>query len=143
MFHPRKKSGRKNALPLIHHSLMRDAFFRQLELWRILEHHLMMRAAGGDHRVTILVGIGMNIHQDWTLVPQAFLQHGFYFAWFERAQAGDTIGIRQLHVIRQLPQNARRVPALVEQILPLAHHAVNAIIEHDDFHWQFSFGGND
>ena len=39
---------------------LRNAFD---ELGRIFEHHLMLRAAGGNHRVAIFVRVGMNIQQ--------------------------------------------------------------------------------
>jgi len=68
MFHPRKSSGRKNALPLINLSLMCSTLFGNLELRRILEHHLVLGAAGGNHRIAVFIGIGMNIHQHRPLV---------------------------------------------------------------------------
>src|SRR6266508_3530165 len=105
MFHPRKKSGRKNALPLIHLSLVSAAFSRELKLGRILEHHLMVRAPGGNHRVAILVRIGMNVDQDRTFVLQAMKKIQLLLTQLWSTQSADPVSIGELHEIRQLAQN--------------------------------------
>ena len=68
MFHPRRLSGRENTLTLIYLSFVSPALSRELQLRRIFKHHLMMRPARGNHRITVLKRIGVDIHQNGPFV---------------------------------------------------------------------------
>ena len=71
-------------------------FACQFKLRRIFKHHLMLRPAGGNHRIAVLVRVGMNIHQHRAFMFQAFFEHRLDFAGFERAQSDDAVGVRQV-----------------------------------------------
>src|SRR5262249_38787071 len=59
-----------------------------------------------------------------------------------RAQTRNAVRIRQLHEIRQWAEYACGITAFIEKVLPLPHHAVNTVIEQNNFDRQFPLSSN-
>src|SRR5207244_10713460 len=72
----------KNALSLFHLSLLCSAFLGSVKLGRVLQHHLMVGTTCRDHRITVLVWISFDIHQNRTFMLQTLLEHRFHLGLF-------------------------------------------------------------
>ncbi len=98
----------------------------------------MVAATGRNHRIAILIGIGRHIHDDGFIGRHRFFQDGIEIADFLDPQSHRSIGVRKLDEIRRRIQITRGVAPFVEQILPLADHAVKSIVEDNNLHRQLA-----
>src|SRR5215831_4820591 len=72
-----------------------------LQLRRIFENHLMVRATGWDHWIAVLVRMGRDINNHRFVDCHGFLQQIVEVADFVRAKPNRTVGFGELHEIRR------------------------------------------
>ena len=92
----------------------------------------MVAASGRDHRVAVLVRVHLDVHDDRLVGLECLLDDAVHLLHLLRSEPDRVEGLGQLHEIGDCVQIGRRVPALVEEILPLAHHAVKVVVEDED-----------
>jgi hypothetical protein len=92
--------------------------------------HLVMALAGGDHRVDVLGGVDDDVEEDEAVLHREGLAHGrLELVGLLDAHADVAEALGQLHEVRQRVDVGVGVAALVEELLPLAHHAHVAVVE--------------
>ena len=95
--------------------------------------HFMLALAGGDHRVDVLGWVDDDIEE----YEAVFHREGLAHCRLELLRPLDphadmAEALRQRDEIWQRVDIGMGVAALIEELLPLAHHAHVAVIEQDD-----------
>src|SRR5260370_31959169 len=89
----------------------------------VAEQHLVMRAAGRDHRKAIFGRIDHAVEDHRAIDREHFSDPGIELVRFCAADADAMIRLGELDKIRQRLGVALRVAPAVQQLLPLPYHA--------------------
>ena len=93
----------------------------------------MLTLAGGDHRIDVLGLVGDEVHEHQPVLHlERLLERAFDVAGFFDLHADVAIGLGELHEIRQRIHVRMRIAPVVEELLPLAHHAHVAVVQVHD-----------
>src|SRR3569623_3122825 len=95
--------------------------------------HFVMTFALGDHGIDVLGLFGDEVEEHQPVFQfQRFLQRGFDVGRFLDQHADMAVDIIVLDEVRQRIHVRMRIAAVVEEFLPLPHHAHVAVVEVDD-----------
>src|SRR3569832_1669719 len=113
-----------------------DSFSRRMEIIcriALYQNHFVETGTGRNHGIDVFVLIGDEVEEHQAILHGHRLsQRAFDVARLLNQHADVTIGLGQLHEVRQGVHIRHRVTALVEELLPLPHLAEVTIIEIDD-----------
>ena len=100
--------------------------------------HLIVSLAGTDHRIDAGIGIDHHFEERGTLELDELANHARnVFLAFETDSELESISLRRLDEVLLVQRLvACGQTALEKELLPLLHHAIAAVVEHDDLHWQ-------
>src|SRR3569833_954344 len=99
----------------------------------LYQNHFVETGTGRNHGIDVFVLIGDEVEEHQAILHGHRLsQRAFDVARLLNQHADVTIGLGQLHEVRQGVHIRHRVTALVEELLPLPHHAEVTIFEIDD-----------
>src|SRR3954452_11082160 len=101
-----------------------------------VEDHVVVRRPGRDHRIDLLPVVGAEVDDDRTVVDVVrLLDRGLDFLRRVDAHADAAHRLRPLHVVGQVGREVHlAVALLVEELLPLPHHAEVGVVEDGDLH---------
>src|SRR5215831_588094 len=118
--------------PRYQHSVGQGPTLRRLHRLGWAQHHFVDRPAGGHHREDVLQWSDLHVEQIRSRFPDRSFQRGAEFPWLIDGTSLDAIGGRKLFGIGEAIQLHGAEPVIVEERLPLAHHAEIAVVHDDD-----------
>src|SRR5690554_3519954 len=94
------------------------------------ENHLVLPGTRRNHGIDIFGPVDDKIHEHQT-IPDAhrLAQRPFHIARLFDTHADMAISLGELHEVRQGFHVGHGVAALVEELLPLAHHTEKTVVE--------------
>src|SRR5438093_6492741 len=100
------------------------------------QDHVGIGTAGGDHREDALLLVDAHVQNHRRRRAEHLLEGGHDLARLGHAQPNAAVGLGQLHPVGDAGQVDRAVALPVDDALPLAHHAVAAVVDDDRLHGQ-------
>src|ERR1039457_625918 len=148
--HPRQQTGYVldgDFENLFHCLLPLRSFFSALLLralrgvLRVLDHHRVDGLAGGPHRIAVLGGLGEDVHERRPIGhgKRPFV-HGVQLVGPPHREARGSESLGELREVG-VPERHGGEAAVVEELLPLPHHAEALVVEDDDLQRQMVFDG--